>query len=180
MSTRALVAVYENGKLKAQFTHRENGYLAYLGNMLISFVAIARDHLLDREGIPQNLTKPKINTILKKRSGLTTLRELFKIEDYFVENAYFTDWWCLDYIYRINFTFNPKALYSNWDCELEYTREIASVDEKWKEESRFIPLIACEGVHYKTETNLDRPIHPRLYGKVAQRELPTEPEEKSA
>lgn len=182
MSTRALVAVYENGKLKATFFHQSDGYVSYLGNMLKTFSLIVRDQMNTQEGIPQNLTKAQINAIIKKRSGLRFLQKLFDIEGYFVEKPYFKDWWCLEYIYRINFTFDPKASYCKWEETLEYTKEIAPVCEKWNDLEKFTPLIAYEGVHYVTETDLDKPIHPRLYGKVSNRELPQkpEPEAKSA
>lgn len=183
MSTRALVGIYVNGKLTKFYFHHWDGYLNGLGNMLQTFVSIVGTNLNERGDIPYSISNAKVNTILKKRSGPDMLKKFFDLENGFCdEGTTFSDWWCLEYIYRINFTFDPKASYSKWDVSLDYTKEIAPLPEKWKEDSKFTPLIEYEGVHYITETNHERPIHELLYGKVANRELPSkpEPEAKSA
>lgn len=177
MSTRALVAIYVNGKLNKFHFHHWDGYLNGLGNTLQTFVSIVGTALNERGDIPYSVPKTKVNTILKKRSGPDMLQKFFDLENGFCdEGTTFADWWCLEYIYRINFTFDPKASYHKWDVSLDYTKEIAPLPEKWKEDNKFTPLIEYEGVHYITETYHERPIHELLYGKVANRELPSNPE----
>lgn len=183
MSTRALVAIYVNGKIKKLYFHHWDGYLNGLGNTFLTFVSIVGHQLNERDSIPHSVPNTNVNTILKKRSGPDMLKKLFDLENGFCdEGTTFADWWCLEYIYRINFTFDPKDCYNKWDVSLDYTKEIAPVANKWKEESKFTPLIEYEGVHYLTETSHERPIHSDLYGKVGNRELPQkpEPEAKSA
>lgn len=182
MSTRALLAIYENGKLTATYFHHWDGYVSWLGNILRTFTNIVGHNINDRDNLDRTLTEAQKDEIVKGRSGHDLLKPLFEIENGFSLETHFKDWWCLEYIYRINFTFDPKASYSKWDVSLDYTKVIGPLSEKWKEDSSFTPLIEYEGVHYITETNHERPIHELLYGKVANRELPSkpEPEAKSA
>ena len=183
MSTRALVGIYVNGKLNKIYFHHWDGYLNGLGNTLRTFVSIVRTALNKREDIPYSVPNSKLNTILKKRSGPDMLKKFFDLENGFCdEGTTFLDGWCLEYTYRINFTSDPKASNCKWDVSLDYKKVIGPLSEKWKEDSNFTPLIEYEGVHYITETNHEWPIHELLYGKVANRELPSkpEPEAKSA
>ena len=174
MSTRALLAIYENGKLTATYFHHWDGYVSWLGNILRTFTNIVGHNLNDRDNLDSKLTDKQAGQIVKSRSGLKMLKPLFEIENGFSLENNFEDWWCLEYIYRINFVYDPKASYFKWDTTLEYTTQIAPVDKKWKPLEKFIPLVCYEGVHYITES--DSPIPPMLYGKVKYRELPAPPE----
>lgn len=173
MSTRALVAIYENGKLKATYFHHCDGYVSWLGNMLRTFANIVGHNMNDTDNLDRKLKVKEKNEIVKSRSGLEMLKPLFEIENGFSLETNFDDWWCLEYIYRINFVYDPKESYFKWDTTLEYTTEIAPVDNTWKTMEKFTPLVCYEGVHYITES--DHPIPTILYGKVKSRELPAPP-----
>lgn len=173
MSTRALVAIYENGKLKATYFHPWDGYVSWLGNILRTFANIVGHNMNDTDNLDSKLKVKEKDEIVKSRSGLEMLKTLFEIENGFCLEDNFTVWWCLEYIYRINFVYDPKASYFKWDTKLEYTTKIARVDKTWKPLKKFTPLVCYEGVHYATETDL--PIPSILYGKVKSRELPAPP-----
>lgn len=174
MSTRALVAIYENGKLTATYFHHWDGYVSWLGNILRTFTNIVGHNMNERGSLARKLTDKEIDKIVKSRSGHEMLKPLFEIENGFSLENNFSDWWCLEYIYRINFVYDPKASYFKWDTTLEYTTQIAPVDKTWKPMEKFTPLVCYEGVHYITEN--DRPIPSMLYGKVKEREMPSPPE----
>lgn len=173
MSTRALLAIYENGKLTATYFHHWDGYVNYLGNILRTFANIVGHQINDRDNIDRKLTEAQKTEIVKARSGHELLKPFMELEKGFSLENNFNDWWCLEYIYRINFVYDPKASYFNWDTKLEYTTEIARVGKTWEDLKKFTPLICYEGVHYSTES--DRPIPSMLYGKVKERELPAPP-----
>jgi hypothetical protein len=103
MSTRALVAIYENGKLTATYFHHWDGYVSWLGNILRTFTNIVGHNMNDRENLDSKLTDKQAGPIVKSRSGLEMLKPLFEIENGFSLENNFEDWWCLEYIYRINF-----------------------------------------------------------------------------
>lgn len=174
MSTRALLAIYENGKLTATYFHHWDGYVSWLGNILRTFTNIVGHNMNDRDNLASKLTDKQAGEIVKSRSGLEMLKPLLEIENGFSLENNFEDWWCLEYIYRINFVYDPKASYFNWATTLEYTTQIAPMDKKWKPLEKFIPLFCYEGVHYITEN--DSPIPAILYGKVKEREMPSKPE----
>lgn len=173
MSTRALLAIYENGKLTATYFHHWDGYVSWLGNILRTFTNIVGHNINDRDNLDQTLTEAQKDEIIKGRSGHDLLKPLFEIENGFSRETHFRDWWCLEYIYRINFVSDQKASYFKWDTTLQYTTEIAPVGKTWEDLDKFIPLVCYEGVHYITEN--DRPIPAMLYGKVKERELPAPP-----
>ena len=174
MSTRALLAIYENGKLTATYFHHWDGYVNYLGNILRTFANIVGHQMNDRDNIDRKLPEAQKVEIIKARSGHELLKPFMELEKGFCLENNFTDWWCLEYIYRINFVYDPTASYFNWDTKLEYTTEIARVGKTWEPLKKFTPLVCYEGVHYITEN--DRPIPSMLYGKVKEREMPSKPE----
>ena len=174
MSTRALLAVYENGKLKTTYFHHWDGYLGCLGNILKSFKEIITTRLNSRDNIPFNATRNQVAEIIKKRSGMDLLQRLIDIEGGFRKVTDFKEYYCLEYIYRINFNFDENASYSNWVVTLDYTTDISKVQKTWKPIKKFTPLIEYEGVHYFTES--DCIICSELYGKVKPYKMPEKPQ----
>ena len=174
MSTRALLAVYENGKLKTTYFHHWDGYIGWLGNILKSFTRIMSNSLNNRENIPPNTNLNQVAEIIKKRSGMDLLQRLIDIEGGFRKVTDFKEYYCLEYIYRINVNFDDNASYRNWDVTLDYTTDIAKVQKTWKPMKKFTPLIEYEGVHYVTES--DYTISSTLYGKVKPYKMPEKPQ----
>ena len=174
MSTRALLAVYENGKLKTTYFHHWDGYLGWLGNILKSFTEIIENRLNNRDNIPLNTNRNQVTEIIKKRSGMELLQQLIDIEGGFRKVTDFTEYYCLEYIYRINFNFDENDSYRNWVVKLDYTTDIAKVQKTWKPMKKFTPLIEYEGVHYFTES--DCIISSELYGKLKQYKMPEKPQ----
>lgn len=176
MSTRALLAVYVNGKLEKTYFHHWDGYVSWLGNILRTFTNITAFNLNNHDNIAGYNKMPnyKVRSIINERSPIKLLQPLLDSEGGFCEETNFSDYWCLEYLYRINFTFDPKASYHFWDAELQYTKKIRKVSKTWKPLKKFIPLIHYEGVHYITEN--DRPITSLLYKLVKPCIMPVAPE----
>ena len=174
MSTRALLAVYENGKLKTTYFHHWDGYLGWLGNILKSFKEIIVNSLNNRDNIPPNTNLKQVAEIIKQRSGMDVLQRLIDIEGGFRKVTDFKEYYCLEYIYRINFNFDENASYRKWDVTLDYTTDISKVQKTWKPMKKFTPLIEYEGVHYVTESDCN--ISSELYGKVKPYKMPEKPQ----
>lgn len=174
MSTRALLAVYENGKLKTTYFHHWDGYLGWLGNILKSFKEIMVTSLNNRDNIPPNTNLKQVAEIIKQRSGMDVLQRLIDIEGGFRKVTDFKEYYCLEYIYRINFNFDENASYRKWDVTLDYTTDISKVQKTWKPIKKFTPLIEYEGVHYVTESDYN--ISSELYGKVKPYTMPEKPQ----
>ena len=175
MSTRALLAVYVNGTLEKTYFHHWDGYLSHLGNILRTFTDIVELQLNNRDTIHgyNTMSKNMVKQTIKERYPIDLLTPLMESEGGFREKPNFSNYWCLEYLYRINFTFNPKETYQFWKADLQYTKEIKRVSNTWKEQKKFIPLIEYEGVHYITEHDI--PISSILYNRVKPCIMPEQP-----